>query len=96
MNLRGPVMLEGSRKDVWYFCYDVKNVCRVVGDGEDQLMQRSVNVSYPLPACPSDRRPFGRMAPRLTPRICIFRCSLGSRNRERPISRSNCESGKRQ
>lgn len=20
VNLRGPVMLEGSRKDVWYFC----------------------------------------------------------------------------
>lgn len=63
--------------------------------GKDQPMQRSVNVSYPLPACPSDRRQFGKMAPLLTPRICIFRYSLSSPNREPPISPSNCESEKR-
>lgn len=59
-----------------------------------QPMQRFINVSYPLPACPSDRKPFGNMAPRLTLHICIFRCSLDSQNGERLIFRSNCESRK--
>ena len=103
-NLRGPVMLEGGgggrvgprEKTFDIFVRAQKTFRTMVAGGEDQLMQRSVNVSYPLPACPSDRRQFGSMAPLLTPRICIFRCSLSSPNREPPISPSNCESGKQE
>lgn len=91
VNLYGPVTVDPTEKRwlVFLLGWEKNTSCLW---RKYQPMQRFINVSYPLPACPSDRKPFGNMAPRLTLHICIFRCSLNSQNGERPIFRSNCES----
>lgn len=91
---RVPVVAEPTNpgKTKWSECPEVKN--RFLFD-EEETLGRSINASYPLPSCPSDRIPFGTTEPPLIPRICTFRCSSGSRNRGRRTSRSNYESGNR-